>query len=176
MLTASKLERIIELEDSLRAEYQTKLDAKTAELERCQQERDQLKATIETQLKTITELSAKAAANQKVEQQNRELHNRSENMKEEVGALKQRIKALQNDLSKEREQINALTQYDPARMKKNLDASKKKLAEKTGANELLQKSLNKTKAENADLQRKVQELESKVAELEPAEETEAEAA
>ena len=37
MLTANKLEKIIELEDSLRSEYQAKLDASTAELGRCEQ-------------------------------------------------------------------------------------------------------------------------------------------
>lgn len=172
MLTASKLERIIELEESLRAEYQEKLDALAAELERSQQECRQLQATIDTQRTALTELSAKAGANQKLEQQNRELHNRSENMKEEVAAMKQRVKVVQKELADEREQVKALSQYDPARMKKNLDANKKKLAEKTGANELLQKSLNKTKAENAELQRKVQELESKLAELEPVAEEE----
>ena len=38
MLTANKLEKFMELEDSLRSEYQSKLDAKSAELERCRQE------------------------------------------------------------------------------------------------------------------------------------------
>ena len=90
-------------------------------------------------------------------------------MKEEVATLKQRVKALQKDLAESREQLKELTQFDPARMKKNLDANKKKLAEKTTANDMLQKSLNKTKAENAELERKVQALESKLAELEPAE-------
>ena len=173
MLTANKLEKIIELEDNLRSEYQAKLDALSAEGKRYQQEladqRQQLQATIQTQLETITELSEKATATQRVEQLNRELHNRSENMKEEVATLKQRVKALQKDLAESREQLKELTQFDPARMKKNLDANKKKLAEKTTANDMLQKSLNKTKAENAELERKVQALESKLAELEPAE-------
>jgi hypothetical protein len=40
-------------------------------------------------------------------------------------------------------------------MKKNLDASKKKLAVKTKANEALQTSLEQTKNENAELQQKV---------------------
>ena len=57
-------------------------------------------------------------------------------------------------------------------MKKNLDASKKKLAEKTSAADLLQKTLSETKKENAELQRKVTELEAKVAESE-AEDTDA---
>jgi chromosome segregation ATPase len=180
MLTANKLEKIMELEDSLRSEYQSKLDAKSAELERCHQElndqRKQLQATIDRQLQTITELSEKATTTQNFEQRNRELHNRSENLQEEVATLKKRVKSLQKDLADEREKVNALTQFDGPRMKKNLDASKKKLAEKTAANEVLQKSLNKTKAENADLQRKVQELEGKLAEIDSGENTEAEAA
>ena len=69
-----------------------------------------------------------------------------------------------------------LTQYDPVRMKKNLDANKKKLAELTAANELLQKSQARAKAENADLQRKVQELESKLPAVETVAETGEEAA
>ena len=75
--------------------------------------------------------------------------------------------------------MKALKQYDPAAMKKNLDANKKKLAEKTSANALMQKTLNKTKVENAELQARIKELEAKLAELEPAEteaETETEAA
>jgi chromosome segregation ATPase len=180
MLTARKLEKIIELEDSLRSEYQAKLDAQSAEIERAQQElaaqRQQLQATIDKQLETITDLSDKATAGQRVEQLNRELTNRSEKLQEEVTNLKKRVKALQKDLAAEREQVNILTQYDPARMKKNLDANKKKLAEKTTANDLLQKTLNKTKAENAELQRKVQELESKLPEPDANESTEEEAA
>ena len=59
--------------------------------------------------------------------------------------------------------------FNLRRMKKNLDSNKKKLVEKTAAADLLQKNLNKTKSEKADLQRQVQELEAKLAELEPAE-------
>ena len=137
MLTVNKLEKIIELEDSLRAEYQQKLETAAAEAERYKQElntqREQLQATIDQQLETIKELSGGATANEHMEQRNRELSNRSENLQEEVAALKQRIKTLQKDLAKEREQVKELTQFDPARMKKNLDANKKTLAEKTSA-------------------------------------------
>jgi BMFP domain-containing protein YqiC len=52
-------------------------------------------------------------------------------------------------------------------MKKNLDDNKKRLAEKTCAAEVLQKSLGKTKSENAELLKKVTELEARVKELEP---------
>lgn len=174
MLTAKNLERIIELEEKLRAEYQVQLDARSAEIERYTAEKEELQAVIKKQLETITELSEKATANQKVEQLNRELTNRSENLQEDVAGLKKRVKALQNDLAREREELKTLKQFDPAKMKKNLDAGKKKLAEKTATNDLLQKSLNKSKAENADLERKVQELEHKLAELDTAETEEVE--
>ena len=157
------------------------MDANTAEIECALKKVADLQATIATQLETITDLSGKASVNQKIEQQNRELHNRSENMKEEVATLKQRIKGLQSDLAKEREQVNELKKFDPIKMKKNLDDNKKRLAEKTSAAEVLQKSLGKTKSENAELLKKVAELEARVAELEPvvelvAEESEREAA
>ncbi len=175
MLTAEQLEKIIELETNLRAEYQSKLDTKSAEIEGALKKVAELQATVATQLQTITELSAKASVNQKLEQQNRELHNRSENMKEEVAAMKLRVKALQNDLAKEREQVNELKKYDPVKMKKSLDDNKKRLAEKTSAAEVLQKSLGKTKSENAELLKKVAELEARVAELEPVVEEDVEA-
>ena len=56
MLTANKLEKIMELEENLRGEYQEKLDAKDAEIERIKQEmnelRENLQGTIDTQLET----------------------------------------------------------------------------------------------------------------------------
>ena len=102
MLTANKLEKIIELEETLRSEYQEKLDAGERALEECKKAladtREQMQATIDKQLQTISELSKKSASSEKFEQQNRELFNRSENMKEEVIKQKQRIKSLQRIL------------------------------------------------------------------------------
>ena len=84
--------KIIELEDNLRKEYQDKLDAATAEAERSKQElaeqREQMQATIDQQLATIQELSGKTTANEQLEQRNRELGNRSENLQEEVASQK----------------------------------------------------------------------------------------
>jgi len=54
-------------------------------------------------------------------------------------------------------------------MKKNLDANKKKLAEKTRANELLQKSLKDVRGEKLEAERKMQELEGLKADMEPEE-------
>ena len=178
MLTAKNLEKIIELEEQLRAEYQVQLDAKSAEIENSIREKEEQQATIAKQLEQILTLSTEATANKRLEQQNREMHSRCASLQEEAATQKKRLKALQNDLSQERTEIKALKQFDPAKMKKNLDASKKKLAEKTSANETLQKNLSKSKSENLELQQKVKELESKLAELEPeeGEEKEAEAA
>ncbi|RLA44222.1 MAG: hypothetical protein DRR04_10625 [Gammaproteobacteria bacterium] len=166
MLTTKSLERIIELEDKLRAEYQVQLDAKTVEIDSGIKKQEEQQAVIAKQLEKITTLSAEASVNKRIEQLNRELHSRCENLQHEIATQKTRLKALQADLAEERAEIKELKKFDPAKMKKNLDASKKKLVEKTTAADLLQKSLNKTRGENAELQSKLKELEGKLAELE----------
>ncbi|MEK9656741.1 MAG: hypothetical protein VW202_13635, partial [Halieaceae bacterium] len=108
------------------------------------------------------------------EQRNRDLHNRSENMKEEVATVKSRIKALQKDLAAERSELAELKKYDPQRLRKNLDASKKKLAEKTTAADKLQKLLNQARAENTELEQKIKALETELETLKPEEATDAE--
>jgi chromosome segregation ATPase len=183
MLSLNKLEKVIELEEQLRSEYQSQLDSKTEEINSHVQKQSELQAiidarqaTIEQQLATITELSGKATANQRTEQLNRELTNRAEKLQDEVTELKRRVKTLQKDLADERAETKALKQFDPARMKKNLDAGKKKLAEKTRANEVLQKSLSASKSDNAELQCKIKELEARLAELERGQDAEEAAA
>ena len=170
MLNAKNLERVMELESKLRSEYQVQLDAKSAEVESFIKEKEEQQAVIAKQLEQIRTLSTEASSNKKIEQRNRELHQRCGNLQEELAAQKKRLKALQKDLAQERAEISTLKQFDPAKMKKNLDASKKKLAEKTVANDLLQRTLNKTKTEKAQLQSKVEELEAKLALLEEPEE------
>ena len=135
MLTVNKLEKIIELEDQLRGEYEDKLEARDkdiAELNKQQAEMqatiEKQKATIDKQLETISELSGKATVNQRSEQLNRELNNRSDKLQEEVGTLKKRVKTLQRDLAEERDENKQLKQFDAVKLKKNLDANKKKLA------------------------------------------------
>jgi septal ring factor EnvC (AmiA/AmiB activator) len=167
MLTAQKLEKIIALEDNLRSQYQAQLDAKTAEIDTLRAKVEEQQAVIAKQLAQLTSQSSEASANKRVEQLNRELHNRCDNLTGEIDTQKKRIKELQKSLADERAEVKTLKQYDAAALKKNLDANKKKLAEKTTANELMQKTLNKSKTENAELQAKVKELEAKVATLEP---------
>jgi chromosome segregation ATPase len=175
MLTLNKLEKVMELEEQLRGEYQSQLEAKDAEIERLnslqaelQETIDGHQATIDKQLATIRELTSASSDTQRVEQLNRELSNRSENLASELAELKKRTKTLQKDLAEVRAENKSLLQYDPPRMKKNLDANKKKLAEKTRANDLLQKSVSKGRTENAELQQKIVELEAKLADLEQA--------
>ncbi len=172
MLTANKLEKIMELESNLRSEYQSQLDAKVAEIETLVKEKEDKKAVIAKQLEQITTLSKDASSNKRTEQLNRELNQRCENLQEEIATQKKRLKGLQKELGEERTELKALKQFDPAKMKKNLDANKKKLAEKTNAADLLQKSLSKVKGEKVELQRKVEELEAKLAQLERTEEIE----
>ena len=172
MLTAKNLERMIALEDKLRAEYQIQLDAKSAEIESLIKEKEEQQAVVAKQLEQIKALSVEATGNKKIVQQNRELHQRCENLQEDIATQKTRTKALQKDLAEERAEVKALKQFDPARMKKNLDASKKKLTEKTAAADLLQKSLNSVRTEKAELQRKVKELEARLAEFENTDEVE----
>ena len=166
----------MELEEKLRAEYQTQLDAKSAEIEICSKKREEQQAVIDRQLEEISRLSTEATANKRIEQLNRELNNTNEKLQTEVAAQKARIKALQKDLAEERSQVKALKQFDAPAMKKNLDATKKKLAERATANDLLQKSVNKYRNENTEMKGKVSELEAKLAELEPVEEAEETAA
>lgn len=167
MLTAKNLERIMELEEKLRAEYQEQLDAKAAEISQHLKEKEEHQATIAKQLEQISTLSVDASQNRKIEQRNRELHQRCENLQAEIAKQKGRAKSLQSDLTEARDELATLKQFDPAKMKKNLDSNKKKLAEKTSANELLQKSFKQTKAENADLRAQIKALEEKLAALEP---------
>ena len=66
-LSLNKLEKIIELEAKLREEYQQKLDKKDALISELTQDKatlerkvGELEQTVATQLKTITEVSAKS--------------------------------------------------------------------------------------------------------------------
>jgi chromosome segregation ATPase len=176
MLAAKRLEMMIEIEDKLKADHQAQIDAREAEIKKLSNEKADLKAVVAKQLEQIQTLSTAASASKKLEQQNRELHQRSDNLKEEIANHKARTKTLQKDLADERAEIATLKKFDAAKMKKNLDANKKKLAEKTATAELLQKNYKKTKAENAELQNTVKELEAKLETLEEPKDSEESAA
>jgi chromosome segregation ATPase len=183
MLTAKNLEKIMELESTLKAQYQQQLDTQSNQIKSLVSEREKYEAValeekqaretlIATQLEKITSLTSETTKKNRVEQLNRELHNRSENLQAEVTKQTLRVKALQKDLAQEREELKTLKKYDPVKMKKNLDATKKKLTENQKTNELLQKSINKSKTEKSELQQKIKELETQLAELDVTEDTE----
>ena len=178
-LSLNKLEKLIELETQLRGEYQKQLDDKDAIIDELQNGKAaveakmvELEKTISTQLATIKDMSGKSNDTQALEQRNRELHNRSENMKEEVAVTKSRLKALQKDLAAERAELADLKKYDPQRLRKNLDASKKKLADKTTAADKLQKALSQARSDNSQLELKIEDLEAKLKANEPDKATE----
>jgi chromosome segregation ATPase len=180
-LTLNNLEKLMEMETQLRGEYQPKLDEKDAAITKLADNKtaletriSELEKTIATQLTTITELSGKSKDAQALEQRNRELHNRSENMKEDIAVAKDRVKALQKDLAVERAELAELKKYDPQRLRKNLDATKKKLAEKTTAADKLQKSVTQARAENTELEQKIKDLEAQLAETNSENEDQAE--
>ncbi len=60
------------------------------------------------------------------------------------------------------DELAELKKYDPQRLRKNLDASKKKLAEKTTAADKLQKLLNQARTENTELEQKIKGLEAEL--------------
>jgi len=173
-LTLNKLEKLIEIEGRLRGEYQQQLDEKDDAISQLRSDKlalegklRELETTVSTQLTTISELAGRSNETHALEQRNRELHNRSENMKQEVATVKSRIKALQKDLAGERAELAELKKYDPRRLRKNLDASKKKLAEKTVTAEKLQRLLNQVRTENVEHEGRIKELEAELAALKP---------
>ena len=168
MLAVKNLERLIEIEADLKSQYQAELNSKSTQITRAIEKQDELKATIAKhqatiaeQLETIKTLSAGASDTKRIEQVNRELTASLNKLQDEFDTQKKRTKALQKDIAVEREELKALKQLDPQKMKKNLDANKKKLAEKTSANELLQKSFSEFKRENESLKKQIKELEAK---------------
>ncbi|MCR8924426.1 hypothetical protein NO559_16755 [Dasania sp. GY-MA-18] len=176
MLAVKNLENLIKIENELKAQYEDKLSNQAAEIASGQETIKELEATIAKQQESLLELSNSAADKKRIEQTNRELSNRTNKQQEEIDEQKKRIKTLQKELAEVRAEVKKLNQLDAEKLKKNLVANKKKLAEKTASNDLLQKSINKTKSENNELVREVAELKAKLAELQPEEEAAEESA
>ncbi|WP_026244494.1 hypothetical protein [Dasania marina] len=167
MLAVKNLENLIKVENELKAQYEDKLSNQAAEIDKGLASISALEATIAKQQESLLELSSSVADKKRLEQSNRELSNRTSKQQDEIDEQKKRIKSLQKELADARADVKKLNQLDAEKLKKNLVANKKKLAEKTTSNDLLQKSINKTKSENNELVREVAELKAKLAELEP---------
>ncbi|WP_339673532.1 hypothetical protein [Dasania marina] len=176
MLAVKNLENLIKVENELKAQYEDKLSNQAAEIDKGLASISALEATIAKQQESLIELSSSVADKKRLEQSNRELSNRTSKQQDEIDEQKKRIKSLQKELADARADVKKLNQLDAEKLKKNLVANKKKLAEKTTSNDLLQKSINKTKSENNELVREVAELKAKLAELEPEQEAEENAA
>lgn len=71
----------------------------------------------------------------------------------EIDELRARLEITDEKLAKARAEKKALAQYDPLRMKQNLDASKKKLAKKQRENEHLQQKLSQKQRKLSDSMR-----------------------
>lgn len=171
MSAVKNLEALIKIESDLKSKYEVKLNAQLAAIEEGEKKQEELQQRIDKQHEKISELVTASSDTKRVEQVNRELKNRTDKLQEEIDVQKKRIKAMRKELTEERAEVKKLKQFDADKLKKNLVANKKKLAEKTAAADLLQKSLNKTRTENADYQREIEELKAKLEEFQPAEET-----
>ena len=167
MSAVEKLEALINIKEELKAQYDEKLQTLEAKIKEHEARNNALQSTIDQQLAKISELSSASSTSKNLEQQNRELSNRAEKFQGELNNQKAKAKTIQKELNEARTEIKNLKQLDAEKLKKNLVATKKKLAEKTTANELLNKSLNKTKSENAELQRTINELKEELEALKP---------
>ena len=146
------------------------LSAKDAEINKGLDEIEELKAVIEKQKASLQEqaeqISAlKAPQNdaKRTEQLNRELNSRLNKLQDELDSQKKRNKVMQKEAQADKAALKDYQQFDVKKMKKNLDANKKKAAEQNAAIELLQKTNNKLKVENKELSAKVKDFEEKAA-------------
>ncbi|MEE8059633.1 MAG: hypothetical protein V3T17_17655 [Pseudomonadales bacterium] len=174
---ADQLEALIKLESDLKAQYEKKLTAEHYKNDDHVKTQAKLQATIAQQAATISELKAGGTAMKRLEQENRELNNRAENIKNEFTALRDKAKAVQKELTELKVEIKNLKQLDAKKLKKNLVEAKKKLEEQRTANDLLNKNIQKYKQENYEHLNTITKLEQELEELKPAAtEEEAEAA
>jgi predicted RNase H-like nuclease (RuvC/YqgF family) len=176
MSVVKNLEAMINLENNLKAQYQTEIDALKQEIvtltkanEALGKDKEALQTAIDKQIITITELTAINTDTKRIEQTNRELNNRADKLQAELDMQKTRAKTIQKDLNEARQLVKTLQQYDAEKLKKNLVATKQTLAEQRDANALLNKTANKTKAENNELQATITELKAELEALKPSE-------
>ena len=166
MSAVRNLEALISIENDLKSQYEDKITQFTKQVEALEQDKAKLEGQIVEQLQTITELSKSTAENKRLEQQVRELNNRGDKLQSDVDAQKIKMKTLQKDLAEFKAENKALKQFDADKMKKNLAATKKKLADERNATALINASLAKQKTENTELKRENEELTTKVEKFE----------
>ena len=166
---ANNLEALIKLEQNLKSQYEEKLAAKTKKIEALENNQSAQKTTIEKQLAQITQMSAERSELKRVEQSNRELTNRTNNLQKELDNLRTKAKGTQKELIEAKASVKTLKQLDAEKLKKNLISTKGKLLEQRNANELLSKKNRELKVENNDLIRSKEELSKELEEAKPKE-------
>jgi hypothetical protein len=164
---ADQLEALINLESNLKAQYEKKLTAERYKNEEHAETQAKLQATIAKQAAEITALKAGGTDMKRIEQENRELTSRAENIKNEFDAQRSKTKVAHKELIALKAEVKDLKQLDAKKLKKNLVESKKKLEEQRTANELLTKSNKKYKQENFDHQNTIEKLEKELEALKP---------
>ncbi|MCP3906925.1 MAG: hypothetical protein GY712_02800 [Oceanicoccus sp.] len=172
MASAEQLEALINLESNLKAQYEKKITAERYKTEEQLEAKAKLQATIAQQAAEINQLKSGGTDIKRLEQENRELTNRSENIKNEFDALRAKNKAAQKELGNLKSEVKDLKQLDAKKLKKNLVETKKKLEEQRKANELLSKSNKEYKQESYEHQNTIAKLEAELEALKPAEEVE----
>ena len=158
MSAANNLEALINLEQNLKSQYEEKLAVQTQKAKEYESNQAALKATIEKQLAQISELSSGRVEYKRLEQENRELNNRTGNLQKEIDTLRTKTKSTHKELIESRATIKTLKQLDAEKLKKNLVNNKNKLAEQRVANETLSKKVKELKIENNELTQANEEL------------------
>lgn len=171
MAAADQLEALIKLETDLKAQYENKITAERYKNEEHLETQSKLQATIAKQAAEITSLKSGGNDLKRIEQENRELKSRAENIKNEYDAQRAKAKTAQKELIGLKAEIKDLKQLDAKKLKKNLIETKKKLEEQRKANELLNKTNKKIKQESFDHQNRIAELEKELEALKPSTDT-----
>lgn len=175
MASADQLEALIKLESDLKSQYEKKLTAERYKTEEQLEAKAKLQSTIAQQASEISALKAGGTDLKRLEQENRELKNRSENIKNEFDSMRSKAKAAAKEMVDLKAELKQLKQLDARKIKKNLVETKKKLEEQRTANDLLKKNTNKYKLENSEYMATIAKLEAELEALKGDSSEEAEA-
>lgn len=162
MASADQLEALIKLESDLKSQYEKKLTAERYKTEEQLEAKAKLQSTIAQQAAEISALKAGGTDLKRIEQENRELKNRADNIKNEFESLRSKAKATGKEMIELKAELKQLKQLDAKKIKKNLVETKKKLEEQRTANDLLKKNTNKYKLENSEHLATIAKLEAEL--------------
>ena len=109
MASAEQLEALIKLEGDLKSQYEKKLTTERYKTEEQINAKTKLQATIAQQVAEINELKNGGTDIKRLEQENRELNNRSENIKKEFDTMRAK-QAAQKELATLKLEIKQLKQ------------------------------------------------------------------